>query len=192
MPISVQATTFGGSRAHIQTSRRPTTYRDGEAQAPCGGSEAHIGTSGLPTTSVIGEAHAACCGNSGHSIHTYYAGGGSGGRGAYIRTSGPPTTSPAGEAYVAFGRNMAHSSHVYHADAAYGGRGAYNQTSEPPRTSLAGEDDATCDGSSYFPSGGHTSYDNTAHTSDASATTKQTLVRRQLRMKIISFPTITA
>ncbi|KAL4201966.1 hypothetical protein AMTRI_Chr02g218570 [Amborella trichopoda] len=175
MPISVQATTFGGSRAHIQTSRLPTTYPVGEAHAACGGSEAHIETNGLPTTSVIGEAHAACCGNSGHSIHTYYAGGG----------TGLPRP-------LSFCRNMAYSIHLSHDDSSFGGRGAYNQTSEPPRTSLAGEDDATCDGSSFFPSGGHTSYDNTAHTSHASATTKQTLVRRQLRMKIISFPTITA
>ncbi|ERN03079.1 hypothetical protein AMTR_s00003p00001730 [Amborella trichopoda] len=79
-------------------------------------------------------------------------------------------TSLAGEAYVAFGRNMAHSSHVYHADAAYGGREAYNRTSEPLTTSLPGEDDATCGGSSYFPGGGNTSYDNTAHTSPARAT----------------------
>ncbi|KAL4202454.1 hypothetical protein AMTRI_Chr02g221180 [Amborella trichopoda] len=162
--------TYGRSRAHIQTSSLPTTYPVGEAHAARGGSEGHIETSGLPTTSLIGERHAACCGNSGHSIDTYYAHGGRGGRGVYIRTSRPPMTSLAGEAYVAFGRNMAHSSHVYHADAAYGGREAYNQTSEPLTTSLPGEDDATCGGSSYFPGGGNTSYDNTAHTSHARAT----------------------
>ncbi|KAL4202448.1 hypothetical protein AMTRI_Chr02g221120 [Amborella trichopoda] len=169
-PSGEAQATYGRSRAHIQTSRLPTTYPVGEAHAARGGSEGHIETSGLPKTSVIGERHAACCGNSGHSIDTYYAQGGSGGRGVYIRTSRPPMTSLAGEAYVAFGRNMAHSSHVYHADAAYGGREAYNRTSEPLTTSLPGEDDATCGGSSYFPGGGNTSYDNTAHTSHARAT----------------------